>query len=353
MNLIAISFWFITSIFIIGGIMWSFFFILGRFYDEPVRVWEKDDIQVRIITIGTNKQVIQRTVDSANQYFDDIHVISENQVDIHGAIVHVVPDGFESDAIRKGRANDWAINNIDNDKEYNLYLDEDTIVTGFDGIPDFDIVQFMELPQFNGSYLTYLTEVTRVGYQREIMLFPYTKYPFYLWGGAFAVKTDIERKVGWERRSITEDTAFLWEAINNEASFGITKQWYKNQSPPSINGLISQRRRWVAGSIRALQYLDIKWKLIVSIRSIMWVFSMFTVYVILAGFTIEFELWLIVVLFLPLAAWSILGSKQYDRRIINIFAMIALFPVIHSINALGVFYGVFFPPGDFEVTEKE
>jgi hypothetical protein len=333
--------------------MWSFFFVLGRFYDEPVRAWKKDDIQVRVMTVGTNREVIQRTVDTADQYFDDIHVVSEEKVDIRKAEVHVVPESFESDAIRKGRASDWAVKNIDHDREYNLYLDEDTIVTGFDGIPDFDIVQFLELPQYNGSYLTYLTEVSRVGYQNEMMLFPYTKYPPYLWGGAVAIRTDVEKDVGWERESITEDTAFLWEAVNNEASLGITKQWYKNQSPPNIRSLIEQRRRWVAGTIQGLQYLPLVWKLIVSVRTIMWVFSMLTLYVIIVGFVIEFQLWLMIVLFIPLVAWSIIGTKRYDRRIINMTFTIVLFPIIHTINAVGVLYGITRPPEDFEVTEKK
>lgn len=354
MELIAISLWLIIAIFILGGVMWLSLFVLGRLYDEPPRVWQSEDVQVRVMTIGSNVDVIQRTVDSAVQHFDDVRVISEQEIELRGATVHVVPGDFDSEATRKGRAHDWAAKNVSHNREYNLYLDEDTTVTGFDGLPDTDIVQLMELPTYSGSFISWLTEVSRVGYQREIRSFPNVGYPLYLWGGAFAVRASVEKDVGWEEDSLTEDTSFIWRAVNAGATYSITEQWCMNQAPPSIKALITQRRRWFAGTRQATKHLPRKWKAIVAIRAVMWITSMLTAYAAIVGVTVvSLPLWLTISLFILLLLWSVLGAKYYDRGIIALIGTLALFPLIHTINAAGVVYGIVRPPEDFEVTEKK
>lgn len=354
MEILAVTVWLIIGVFALGGSMWLALFALGRLYNEPPRTWGSDDVHVRVMTVGENVDVIQRTVSEAARYLDDIHVVSEQNIDIDQATVHVVPEDFESDAIRKGRAHDWAAQHLEHDREYVLYLDEDTTVTGFDGLPDRDIVQFMELPQYSDSFFSWLTEVHRVGYQREIRAFPNISYPLYLWGGAFAVRASVEQEIGWGVESITEDTAFLWKAFSSGVSYCVTEQWFKNQAPPSVRELINQRRRWFAGTRQAAQYLPRKWRWFVWIRAVMWISSMFTGYVVVAGLLSPvIPLWLTIALFVLLIGWSILGARRYDRRIISLVGTLLFFPVIHTLNALGVFYGLIWQPDDFEVTTKK
>lgn len=354
MDIVTITLWVIIVIFSVGVSMWFILFALGLRYDEPTHVWEATDIQVRVMTVGENAGVIQRTVDATIEHFDDVRVISEQSVDIDGATVHVVPESFDSEATRKGRAHDWAVEHLSHDREYNLYLDEDTIITNFDGIPDTDIVQFFEIPQYSGSLFSFLTEVTRVGYQHEMYAFPKLTYPLYLWGGAFAVRTSIENKVGWKRDTITEDTAFLWELVNAGATYSITRQSYENQAPPSIRALISQRRRWLAGTREILYTLPVLWKAIVVVRGVMWVSSVLTLYTVIVSLAfVSLPLVIGVPMFLILVAWSILGARKYDTPVRLLLLTLLFFPIIHTINAAGVTYGALRPPEDFEVTEKK
>ncbi|GGK77136.1 hypothetical protein GCM10009067_31940 [Haloarcula sebkhae] len=124
--------------------------------------WGLDDVQVRVLTIGA-EDVVQATVDSVPDGVAGIKVIAEQNIEIDGAAVHIVPDSFSCEATNKGRAVEWARRQVDCDAEYVLYLDEDTLVTGLTGLPEADFVQFTEKPIYTGSRLAYLCEVFRVG----------------------------------------------------------------------------------------------------------------------------------------------------------------------------------------------
>ena len=55
--------------------------------------WRLDDIQVRVLTIGA-EDVVQATVNSVPDDVAGIKVIAEQEIEIDGATVHVVPDSF-------------------------------------------------------------------------------------------------------------------------------------------------------------------------------------------------------------------------------------------------------------------
>ncbi|MFD1635446.1 glycosyltransferase family 2 protein, partial [Haloplanus ruber] len=122
---------------------------------DSTGAWGLDDIQVRILTIDA-ESVVQQTVNAIPEGLTDVRVIAEANIAIHGATVHVVPDEFTCDATNKGRAVEWARRDVDCNKEYVLYLDEDTLVTDFTGLQDADFIQFTEKPIYTGSRLTYL-----------------------------------------------------------------------------------------------------------------------------------------------------------------------------------------------------
>jgi hypothetical protein len=66
-----------------------------------------DSVQVRVLTIAA-EETVQRTVSSIPEEITDSLVIAEENIDITGADVHIVPNGFECAAQRKGRAIEWA-----------------------------------------------------------------------------------------------------------------------------------------------------------------------------------------------------------------------------------------------------
>ena len=235
------AFWWLFEVF---GLSW------GWKGSQNTDRWEAEDIQVRILTIGA-ENVVQATVNSVPDSIRDIQVIAEKDITITGAEVHVVPEEFECAATNKGRAVEWARQNVPCNREYVLYLDEDTLMTGFEGIPDADVVQFSEKPIYTGSRLAYLCEVFRVGYQFEQLGFHRLRYPLYAWGGGVAIRHEIEDEITWDVSTITEDTNFIWRAAESrDLTYRLVDARFRNQAPPSVKSLIKQRRRWISGTLR-------------------------------------------------------------------------------------------------------
>lgn len=214
----------------------------GRVTPEDVR-WGYDEVQVRILTVDA-AAVVQATVDAVPDGIDDVVVVAETPMSIDEAAVRVVPESFECTATHKGRALEWARRHVACDREYVVYLDEDTIMTDFVGLPDADVVQFTELPLYTGSWVTYVCEVFRIGYQYEQFAFHRLRYPLYAWGGCLAVRASVEDAVTWDAATVTEDTNFLWRAAaRGRLDFAVLDVRFRNQAPPSIRAMVAQRRR--------------------------------------------------------------------------------------------------------------
>lgn len=98
----------------------------------------------------------------------------------------MVPSDFSCRASAKGRALEWVRRMHSVNKEYILYLDEDTVVPDLRDplmLPEVDIVQFRERPTRTGSIFAYMAEIHRIGFNLEQKTFPYLKVPLYAWGG--------------------------------------------------------------------------------------------------------------------------------------------------------------------------
>lgn len=145
--LLSVLLWTALGVYGFSSLWWLVeTFVLSHGWEsENTDAWGLDDIQVRILTIDA-EPVVQQTVNAIPDGLTDVRVVAETDIAINGATVHVVPEEFTCDATNKGRAVEWAQRNVGCDREYVLYLDEDTIVTDFTGLPDADFVQFTEKP---------------------------------------------------------------------------------------------------------------------------------------------------------------------------------------------------------------
>lgn len=153
------------AIFVLLMLVWTVFALYSAsvftwFVEVLVLAWRQtiaaddvaygyDDIQVRIITIDA-AGIVQSTVDAVPDGLADVRVVAEKPISVDGASVHVVPEEFTCTATHKGRALEWARREIPCDKEFVLYLDEDTLMANFEGLPEGDIVQITELPLYTG-----------------------------------------------------------------------------------------------------------------------------------------------------------------------------------------------------------
>ena len=321
--------------------------------------WEHSDIQVRILTIGA-EAVVQATVNAVPDTIDDIHVIAERDISIEGATVHCVDEAFECAATNKGRAVEWARQHVPCDKEYVLYLDEDTLMTGFDGIPDADIVQFSEKPIYTGSRLAYLCEIFRVGYQFEQLGFHRLRYPLYAWGGGVAIRHEIEDDITWDVATITEDTNFIWRAAETrDLTYRLVDARFRNQAPPSIRSLIKQRRRWISGTLRDGGLLPPTYRPLYYTRIIAWAFSPFVPVLILIAYlfpgtapSMELYSTISLVLVTMLFVYTGAGIVGYRKHPVLWPILLVLTPLAVFVHSVGALWGLLRPIETFEVTEK-
>ncbi|GAB7093942.1 hypothetical protein JCM30237_10940 [Halolamina litorea] len=350
-----------TALFTATALAWVVLtYVIGAGYESPEPVHGADDIHVRILTVDA-ESVVQSTVDSLAAAFDDVHVIAEDAIDVAGAEVHVVPDGFEADAVRKGRAIEWARQHVDHDREMVLYLDEDSLLTSFEGLPDADVVQLRERPRRTGSVLSYLADVYRMGVQIEQRAFARLSVPLFAWGGGIAVRSEVEDEVTWDRETIVEDTAFVWAAAQRvpDFSFELATATCANEAPPSLSEITQQRRRWAAGNVRAAAELPVRYQLLTRLRNYAWALSPIVTLVVVpltilgvgVAATGAFAM-LSVALGLLTVFWFLRGVLYYGGTKLAWAAAVPLAPVVTVVHSMGTVAGILDPPEEFRVTEK-
>jgi len=341
---------------------WTYLMVfVARGYEYPEPEYGLADVQVRLLTVDSER-IVQESVNALPDAITDRHVIAEQPMDIDGATVHVVPESFECAAIRKGRALEWARRHVTCEKEFLLFLDEDTLVTDLDGIPDADVVQFRERPRRSRSWLTYLAEVFRLGFQVEQRAFPSLAVPLYAWGGGIAIRAELEGWIGWDRKTMIEDTTFIWTVAADEGvdlDFTLARATFDTQAPPTIRAMIGQRGRWIAGSQAERGLLSRLYRTLTTVRNLAWAFSpavpLLTFVPLFVPGTIAFELafqLLSVTVFAFVIVWSILGVRYYGESLSVGAVLLVLTPIVSILHSLGAFAGLVVPPTDFAVTRK-
>lgn len=352
--------WSVMSLYIAGGLYWLFeIAVYGWRYEDPERVYGSDDVQVRFLTIDA-ESVVQQSVDRLPEELTDRYVVAEEPMDIAGSEVAIVPDSFECSATNKGRALEWARRTLDCEAEFVLYLDEDSHVMEFDGLPDADIVQLSEHPRRTSSLLTYLAEVNRMGFQAEQRAFPSIAVPLYAWGGGLAIRQSIEAEVTWDYPTVIEDTVFLWRAyVEADATFSYVTDRVSNQAPPSLRAMFHQRRRWIAGAREDNSILSIDRVLMYGIRDLSWSVTAFIPALVVLSFVPVVDLYFFeayqlvsLVLLGLLLLWVVLGVYLHrpKRRIAVLCLLLA--PITTVLHSAGALWGLVSPPETFEVTQK-
>lgn len=352
--------WIVVLLSVCSVAYWTYLIVfVARGYEYPAPEHGPSAVQVRLLTVDA-EHIVQKSVDAIPDALTDCHVVAEKPMDIDGATVHVVPDTFECEAIRKGRALEWARRNVPCDREYVLYLDEDSLVTEFSGIPDADVVQFRERPRRSRSFLTYLAEIFRMGFQIEQRAFPSLGVPLYAWGGGIAIRRELEDRITWQKNTMIEDTTFVWDAAATEnLDFAIARAKFDTQAPPTIRAMLGQRSRWLAGSQAESHLLSPLYRLLTTVRNLAWALSpavpFLTFVPLFIPGTIAFETAFQVVsiaVFSFVVVWSMLGIAYYDESLLTGIILVVLTPIVSLLHSLGAFVGFVSPPTDFAVTRK-
>lgn len=343
---------FITTVYWLGEML-----LVGR--SRPGAIEHGiENIEARVMTVDA-EDVVQATVNSLPKELS-VRVIAEKNVNIQNATVHTVPSDFSCTATRKGRAVEWARQHIACEKEYILYLDEDTLLPDFQGVPDSDIIQLSEQPIRSNSLLSYLAEIFRMGFQLEQSTFPKFRFPLYAWGGGFAVRKSVEDTITWDVDSLTEDTNFIWRAVENPSvDISFLRVRAMNQAPPSIREMIHQRRRWISGAAKDSHLLPRRYQLLSLLRNAAWALVFLSPLLALPAVTplsIIFHpdiYWHVIGFqFIVLFGWAFLGYWYYDERLRVLFLLLLTAPLIAILHSAGAFWAIFSPTNDFRVTTK-
>ena len=358
--LLGLALWGVTLLFGATALSWLVLTtVMGAGYETPPTEYGLDEIQVRIMTVDA-ADVVQDTVDSLPDGLDDVHVIAESPIDVSGASVHAVPEEFSSRAVRKGRAQEWARQALNCEREFVLYLDEDSVVESFEGLPDADIVQLREKPRRTGSSLSYLADIYRMGVQFEQRAFARLSIPLFAWGGGIAIRTEVEEKTTWDRETLVEDTAFVWAAFQEfDVTFALSDAVCRNEAPPSLYEILEQRRRWAAGNVQASKMLPRRYELLTRVRNYAWALSpivtLLVVPLSLLSVTIVYPgLFFVASMGLALCTlgWFLLGVFYYGDDYRYWVLAVPLAPVITVIHSMGTVMGILNPPETFRVTTK-
>lgn len=358
---LSLVLWAVLAMYLVMDAGWLVEVVVAWWARDPLPIeYGPDHIQLRILTID-GEDVVQRTVNDIPTTFTDCHVIAETPLSIAGAEVHVVPDDFQCKASRKGRALEWARRNIPCQKEFVLFLDEDTILgDDFDGLPDGDIIQIRELPQRTGSWMSFFAEMYRMGFQIEQLAFPRFQYPHYTWGGGLAIRRSLENEITWDVDTMIEDTVFVWRAaLARDVEFRVLPVKFRNQAPPSVRELIKQRRRWIAGSREGIAILPTRYVVLYRFRDLSWALSSLMPVIFVAPYAVPNVIVYqglfkaaSLALYGFVLAWCLTGIWYYGFPWPESIGLLLLSPVIVIPHAAGALYGRLSKPATFEVTRK-
>ncbi|MXR40532.1 glycosyltransferase family 2 protein [Halobaculum sp. WSA2] len=351
--------WTILLIFFGATLFWlGEMLIVGRAPQGPIE-HPPSAVEVRVLTRDA-EAVVQGTVNSLPDNLAATRVVAETDIDILGASVHIVPDDFTCEAIRKARAVEWARREVECVGEFVLYIDEDTLLGDFHGLPDADMIQLAERPIRSASWLTYLAEMFRMGFQLEQATFPKFRYPLYAWGGGFAVRKQLEDVLTWDVETVTEDTNFVWRAARSgDYDLQYLDVKAMNQAPPSIREMIHQRRRWISGAARDSHLLPLRYRLLSLMRNAAWALVFVSPALALPLVTpIEnlffptYYWYIIVFQLVGLFGWAFLGYWYFAERVWILALLFITIPVVALIHSAGAFWAVLSPTETFRVTKK-
>lgn len=330
--------------------IWINYILTGnRYEDYETADWS--NVTVRILTVGNEEDVVQRTVDSVSDTNSSIQVVSENPIDIESATVHVVPDEFDVKADNKARALEWANRNLDK-RDYILFLDEDSVLDSTEEIPKGDLIQLREKPVRTNSYLCWLAGVQRFGVEEESYYFSSSDPP-YVWGGGLFVDSDIEDEIGWNFDTLREDDAFADEAVDRGYEYNIVEEpKIVSSSPLTLNDIIQQRRRW--NSIDAPFFERLKQEIKNFETSFVWginslILPLFILTVVIGSPILYL---LMVPIILVNLAWTLIGAQRYGVNPKHYMLIVLTIPLISFYNGFGNLYSIFNPIQGFNVTDK-
>lgn len=227
----------------------------------------------------------------------------------------IVPESFKTKAIAKGRAiHHHASGNI-KPNTYYVFIDDDNLIMDDKFLYEIDHYSKLGYVAANGilyprlseskvtfvaDFLRYADDLTIFRFLTGMMQQPLNGFH----GELMIIKGEILKKIGFDRKTVTEDFAFARELNKYEHKVWQSATITSILSPHSIKDFIRQRNRWHRGISEDVKSASIKMKIVAGLR-------VMDMHIGIFGSWAVFPLWF----FMPLPAWwiafNLIGSLYY------------------------------------------
>lgn len=349
---------------------------------EPGRADEKaENVRMVITTIGAEhvRDSLMECLEYHREKFEEyeLYCVTDEGADLEDELVAmdgfetiVVPDSYECDAVAKGRAMQYFIENIVSEKPEYWYsfIDDDNLVLDDQFL--YEIPYYEEhgygamnsvlTPRKGNSTITYIMDHVRL--LDDLTVFraftgllgrPYVGFH----GELLTARGDVLVDVGFDRHSIVEDYAFAAELIKEDIRTWQSGTHVSILSPHTLVDLFKQRSRWFIGTWNLIWDTSPITRLITGVRLTSWLFAVIAgpIGVFLWHYSGGIPIPSVLRAAPPIAGIIYGGTYFYGAFSVGgrqwlLFAL--ALPLYAAAEAASPFYAMLFSDQDFTVIEK-
>jgi hypothetical protein len=335
-----------------------------------------EDLTFALITVASEKvrDTLMDAIEHNRELFEEYEfcVVIDEGADLQPELeamdldLIVVPDGYEPDAIAKGRAMQYFVETRVLEDEWYAFLDDDNLVQGREFLYEIPkqeaagnlVMNPILVPRQGDAVLPFVIDHMRT-------LFDFTFFRTFtgwlgrpyagLHGELLCARGDVLRNIGFDRPTIVEDFAFADELVKQEIGTWQSRTTTSILSPHSLDGYFTQRTRWLSGKLRWLPRCSPGTLLVTGLIICVWMLGIF-------GGWLVGGLWLVLgpvaqVVYLAPALVSsalygaiyVIGVARAGRRHIP---KVLLLPLYATIEHIAPYYALVKGDDSFEVIEK-
>jgi cellulose synthase/poly-beta-1,6-N-acetylglucosamine synthase-like glycosyltransferase len=310
----------ITDILVIQWSIISIFVILGLigflFYKSKKSNHKSKNYEITIVSKASAnvKNSLFRCLNN-NKHFGFINLVIDEECELETELkkyckdnkinLYIVPKNYNIKAIAKGRAIQYFIDtNVKDLYKWYIFIDDDNIIMDDTFLYEIDYYDNSEYKAFNAiikpikssSNITYIADFLR--YFDDLTIFRFGtgllgKPINGMHGELLGVKGEVLKRIGFNRKTITEDFCFSRELIRANIKTWQSETIISILSPHNISDFIKQRKRWYKGNSKDVLDAPLIMKIFAGVKIYDW-------YIGIIGSWITLPLWFILPFNIPL-----------------------------------------------------
>jgi hypothetical protein len=346
------------------------------FYSSQKGVEKVEDLTVVLVTIASEdvREALYESIEHnralLNEY--DFYVLIDEGADLQSELedmdvdLAVVPDSFEAEAIAKGRAMQYFVEEYVEEDEWYAFIDDDNLVQGREFLYEIPaqeadgklVMNSLLIPRRGGSTIAFAIDHMRT-------LFDFTFFrtctgllgrPYAgLHGELLCARGDVLRTVGFDKPSIVEDFVFANELIKRGIPTWQSQTATSILSPHSLEAYFTQRSRWFIGKVSWLPRCSPGTMIVTGLIQGVWFLGIFGGWLV-GGIWLLFGPPIQSTYLMPPVFSSIVYSSIYSIGVLRMglrhLPKILLIPIYATIEHAAPYISLLRNPDEFEVIKK-